>query len=413
MKKLLFSVAILAVAASCSKNEVPDAAPAAESAISFATLNNLARSANDAADQYQVYAAQEGVTAAWYIADYSKSEDDESLTNTYYWPTAATTTLEFMAFAPAPYTQGSYPITDADIADGTTVVSPNYLPTGSSTITEHDGSSVTYTGSYATENIAEGYIAFTFLSVDGSAELTAAAPCKTYTNADKGKYVPLEFHQLLSKIQVKLALDEEFATLGQYYLTGETYLTTKYKRGIYYLAVDERYPSDKVADVAAFADGDDQVYNFYDITYPTSATAATYDLKNQDLETEAGSVPADYSTNIIPQTASDVSITIKNLTIVNASGETVYDQAALNIDLVYNIQSLEDVQATYLQTEGTADTDDAYALLSSDVTGDRFDEGVWYTITLTLDPEDIYGTDVIEFTTTYQSFTTDAIGFTY
>ncbi len=106
MKKLILSAAVLAIVASCSTNEVTDVAPSMQSAIGFSTLNDrVTKAANEADDDYQVYAVSSSSDAtAFYITDYVSCGDAETAFEgesgiTYYWPTDGST-LAFYAYAP-------------------------------------------------------------------------------------------------------------------------------------------------------------------------------------------------------------------------------------------------------------------------------------------------------------------------
>ena len=83
MKKILFSVAALALVASCSKNEVSEPIGAKQNPIGFSTLNsNATRTANEGESNYTVYAQYSDASlmtsfpGAWYIEDH---EDRKSV----------------------------------------------------------------------------------------------------------------------------------------------------------------------------------------------------------------------------------------------------------------------------------------------------------------------------------------------
>ncbi len=107
MKKILLSVAILAVAASCSTNETVSVS--STNSIGFSTLNdrvtkvaNTNAAGTDGAttnSDYTVFAGLTGNTTGWYIDDATLSSDDIA-NGTYYWPSGSST-LDFYAFAPA------------------------------------------------------------------------------------------------------------------------------------------------------------------------------------------------------------------------------------------------------------------------------------------------------------------------
>ncbi len=107
MKRILLSVAILAVAASCSKNEVVETPQ--QNMIGFSTINDrVSKAANDSADDYTVFSAvktsADTYSDKWYIsqATVSTSEDGVDTANgTYYWPLDGNQTLDFFAVSPA------------------------------------------------------------------------------------------------------------------------------------------------------------------------------------------------------------------------------------------------------------------------------------------------------------------------
>ena len=106
MKKLFFSVALLAMVASCSKNEVLDNGTSSENQIGFSTLNSsVTRSANESKSNYTVYAqyttsGDNDSVEKWYIDDYEIDGVTDSPVNnkSYSWPIKS---LSFYAFAPS------------------------------------------------------------------------------------------------------------------------------------------------------------------------------------------------------------------------------------------------------------------------------------------------------------------------
>lgn len=108
MKKI-FIVAVAAIAfASCSQNEFEDTS-VGNREISFSNLNDKVtlRSANDASDNYQVYADWSGSSTEWFINAAINGTNNQAPT-TYYWP--ATGTVDFYSWAPATVTATStYP----------------------------------------------------------------------------------------------------------------------------------------------------------------------------------------------------------------------------------------------------------------------------------------------------------------
>lgn len=112
MKKILFSAAILAAVASCSKTEVTETYNSEE--IKFSTLNDrtTTRTPTDAeADNYKLYATTgiHSSATAWFIKDVTTSVGNgttaDVLANApYYYPAATAdgaVTVNFFAYAPA------------------------------------------------------------------------------------------------------------------------------------------------------------------------------------------------------------------------------------------------------------------------------------------------------------------------
>lgn len=171
MKKLLFSVAILAVAASCSKNEVVEALQT--NAIGFSTLNDRAtKAANDVetAVSYQVYAISGDNTDVWFINDVVSGEN-VAAKGPYYWPTSGEK-VDFYAYAPA---------TSTNITPGTAVAATPTIP-------------------------------LTYVVPTGAQEdFTVATPLKEYTSASASNYADFTFTHMLSKVTVEVKLSDAFA----------------------------------------------------------------------------------------------------------------------------------------------------------------------------------------------------------
>jgi len=100
MKKVLLLTAAIVVLASCSQNESELLKnPANE--IRFSNLNDrVTRAANDAGDDYQVY-AKSGVSGetTWFIDDVIDGGTNLAVGGPYYWPASAS--VNFFAYAPA------------------------------------------------------------------------------------------------------------------------------------------------------------------------------------------------------------------------------------------------------------------------------------------------------------------------
>ncbi|MFI3288338.1 MAG: fimbrillin family protein [Rikenellaceae bacterium] len=172
MKKILFSVAILAVAASCAKTEVVDIPQT--NAISFSTLNDrITKAANDDNADYKVYATQSDITGAWFMDDYVSCGSAETAyspeTKTYYWPTDGST-LDFYAYAPK--------------SSGT--ITPTVTPATA---------------------ISIAYV----VGEDADEDFTLAEPVKTQKAGTNEGVVNFEFAHMLSKVTVQVTLEEEFA----------------------------------------------------------------------------------------------------------------------------------------------------------------------------------------------------------
>lgn len=114
-KNFLFVAAVAAVLASCSQNEV-DQNALAQKQIAFSNLNDRATrasagyhdGANDAGDDYKVYASSSLDAAKWYIEDtvWGTNAGDEKKNKAqdgpYYWLNGVT--FDFYAYAPASLT---------------------------------------------------------------------------------------------------------------------------------------------------------------------------------------------------------------------------------------------------------------------------------------------------------------------
>lgn len=170
MKKIFIMVAAVMALASCSQTEL-DLTPVGQKEIKFSNLNDkvTTRAANDAEDNYKVYAAWSGGTD-WYINDIVDGTGvnvNKPQGGPYYWP--ATGTVDFYSWAPA---------------------------------------TVTATGTYPALSIA-----YT-VPANAAQDFTIAAP-KTGLSAGT---VAFEFAHMLSKISVKATLHQDLIDAG-YILT--------------------------------------------------------------------------------------------------------------------------------------------------------------------------------------------------
>ncbi len=102
MKRILLSVAILAVAASCSKNEVIDIPQT--NAIGFSTINDrVTKAANDSKSPYTVFSDANVTTDTdWFITELAveTGTSSDSANATYFWPLSKDETVNFYAYAP-------------------------------------------------------------------------------------------------------------------------------------------------------------------------------------------------------------------------------------------------------------------------------------------------------------------------
>lgn len=186
MKKILFSVAILAAFASCSKTEV-DEIVASSDLIAFSTLNDrVTKSATENSDSYQVYASYYGdvdtpTSSDWYFND--EVSDSDATASLHYWPTDGST-LNFYAYAPSSYSTTAVASTTG--VDGITI-------------------------DYAT-------------IADGTEDFTVATPVlnKTATVGATDNAVDLVFSHMLSKVTFNVVLSQNLLDAG-YELDEDTY----------------------------------------------------------------------------------------------------------------------------------------------------------------------------------------------
>ncbi len=176
MKRFLLSVAILAVAASCSKSEVTNLPQTNQ--IGFSTLNDrvVSKAANDSQSDYSVFAVNSKATTAWAINDYVTSA------------TSTTPADKTAAAAPAggPY---YWPLDDAKMSFYA------YAPDASANVTEvlTDATSIalTYT-----------------VPAAANEDFTVATPVLDQTSITNAGVVDFTFKHMLAKVTVKVILDE-------------------------------------------------------------------------------------------------------------------------------------------------------------------------------------------------------------
>ncbi len=291
MKKLILSAAMLAVCASCAKNEFEEIGKPA-TAIGFSALNSRAtKVANENADatnsNYTVYAAISGTTDAWFMADEkvtvatgaTTETADDATTNDYYWPTDAQT-LSFFAFAP-------------DASDDNVT----------SAATAATGLTATYV-----------------VDADAAEDFTVATPITGATYADPngaatgtvtaGK-VPLSFNHMLSKATMKVTLTDGTSTP-----TGYTCTFTS----IDFTAKNNQVVANVYAGTTTSVDvsGTDLTYNY---VIARSTTAATAFTGTQELFFAPHDATA--TTNV---TADGCTIVINGLKVMNASDLVIYNK---------------------------------------------------------------------------------------
>ncbi len=276
MKKILFSVAVLAAFASCSKNA--EVSMPQGDAIGFATLNNrvtkVANTNEDATNSdYQVYAKSSEVSA-WLIDEVVSSSDQIKSGNTYYWPQSPAT-VDFYAYAPA-----------TGVTEGTIEV----------------GTSIPLT--------------FT-VPADADTDFTVATPLIGATSSTMGVVdgkATLKFSHMLSKASFEVKLEENLANNHDF-----TFSAVKFT----------------VAKNAVTADAAAEVADGAKPAGTTSGTTATYDYNFASLDL-AKSFVAYNSLFFAPKTAgseteSGYDITLED--VVVKSGET----QIFSGDLVYKI----------------------------------------------------------------------------
>ncbi len=250
MKKIIFSLAIIMAAVSCSHNDVSNNSSTSADAISFSALKDrvMSKSATDNDDIYQVYATQEGVTTGWYINDNTTDGTSDLLTQTYYWP-ADGSTLTFFAYAPS----------GSDYIDDTSTASTEVA--------------FTYTvGTAATE------------------DFTIATPVVSQSSGD----VSLVFSHMLSKVSIDVSLTDDLTSAG-YTLSwdGDAVLSVATNSSSYtYTVGDAAIPTAVDAtsdtDIAYTGSGSTSTSAASFMIMPQSAVSCTIDLTGVSITDPSG-----------------------------------------------------------------------------------------------------------------------------
>ncbi len=310
MKKIFFSVAILAMFASCSTNE--EMLTSQSDVIGFSTLNNrVTRVANTNADtlssSYQVYAKSSEATAIdWLMVEVVDTTDAIVSGTDYYWP-ASPATVDFYAFSPEAGTDG--------VALGTVVYADD-------------------------NNISSIPLTFT-VPANAGIDFTVAAPIEgiTYNTADytngSGE-VQLGFAHMLSKATLTVLLDEDLDDEYSFNFTTATF--TVVNNVVTVNAVDTTGIEDVFdgwAPVAATLNGTDATDSI--------AYAYNFDFTNAEDETVLDSVITTTASNALffaPHIEDEVGATgcrikLSGVEIMaNANGSRIFSG-----DLVYDLDN--------------------------------------------------------------------------
>ncbi|MFI3302725.1 MAG: fimbrillin family protein [Rikenellaceae bacterium] len=274
MKRLILSVAVLALAASCSKNEVTEVSVSQQKVIGFTNLNDrVTKAANQDDEDYMVYAMSSTDATAWFMEEQVSGSGDtlDAITDgsVYFWP-ATGYTVNFYAYAP-------YESDNLDVAD-----------------TALDALTLEYT---VASTAAEDFTVATPI-IGADAENQGG----TSTNQTGG--VPLVFSHMLTKATIAVNIEE---ALTDYY-----YTFTSATLNV-------------VSDVVTVTLGNTT-------TAPVgvqTGSAASYTSSLTATEAEYTATPATSTAMLFaPQAAATAegqySVTLAGLTIYNASGTIVY-----------------------------------------------------------------------------------------
>lgn len=368
MKKLLLSAVILATVVSCSKNEVAETTPATASEISFSTLNDrVTKAANDNQANFYVFCRNSNTTSAtaWEFTDtYSTNVNAATSLSgtTHYWPTDGTN-LDFVAVAPAIY----------DYVEGDFVKDSRFVTTSDAADNiEH------------LDDYAGGEITFTFQSVDGQTDLTAARNMDVEPTSSS---VAFAFDHLLAKIIVKVSLLQDGSgvspsmdifTLNNGFDTAEEEgnLTVEFgvhtRRGIYTLNMDG---DEDISELVAADDNLRALPGFGYYTHPTNRQSLALAAVNSGIDV-----------NIVPQVSTGCTISLYDMLVTNTDSGTPYFTQGAGA-MSYTIQ------------EGAITT-----TADSSLESDYFHPGYVYVMNLVLDANS-FEISTISFTATCADWT--------
>ncbi len=338
MKRLFLSVAVLAVAASCSKNEVTEISASQQQVIGFTNLNDrVTKAANDASDNYYVYAKSTSDASSWFMTEEINGKTDGDATvddiksgNVYYWPSSST--VNFYAFAPAAANSTNLSVTDV-VADETLKLVYTVDPAAAEDFT-----------------VATPILAAYSTDQDGT----------TGTDSAPTSAVPLVFSHMLTKATVAVTIDGTSLPSYTYSFTGAT-LTVANETVTVSLANTVTSSNFAAAAVASDEDGTDSAKAETPYTLTTDGSTAYAAAAATSSATSASQALL-----FAPQPASGTEgtyyVTLKGLQIKNSNGSVVYG--------------------------GTAGADTKYLFSSTQV----FAAGTSYAITLTIsaDDEDLF-----------------------
>ncbi len=361
MKKLILSVAILAVAASCSKNEMTELAPSLQNEIGFSTLNDrvVSKAANDDDDDFRLFAHMQNSTVnEWFIKDYVEhaSDIDEKayapVGGPYYWPADGIySDIVFYAYAPYFTTGGNVVETTAKVDTSTTT-----------------DITLTYT-----------------VPATADEDFTVAAPVTATYDADDDKVyedaegasveddVPLVFSHMLSKVTFKVQLDDGVdGSMVNYYISYDDDTENAYSED-----GDDttEYNENDVLPTIDFTVAYNQIVVDADATVPTvtnnTATTVTAE-QTGDPTTSTYSGATTYM--IAPQDAANCEIQIKGISIriKNIHNSIFGDENSANLAPITLVGS--EVKTEDTNIPNTMTNTEAYAFLP----------GYHYTFTITI-----------------------------
>ncbi len=366
MKRLFFSVAVLATVASCSTNEVVDVASSSVKSIGFSTLNDRAtKVANKNADgsnsTYSVYAINAADDTAWYITKETITPADggDTSVNTYYWPAdGSASALDFYAFAPA---------TVLDVtkdADGVATDETNSVLDVEATATAGSSESITLTytvNSVASEDFTVATpVRDTFYAIADDADNSGDIDNEgdfcidgETTSATAGT-VSLVFSHMLAKATISVKLGEGLSSTG------------------FYIGLDG----------AEFNVVNDQVKVALDnATETPSVTAVAGSSATYAYDLAANAIPIARTTEELEE---DDSVAAENVTEIEGTQELMFapqaDTDICSIDLNGLVIVTKDGASTLVPS-----TNARYSFTNEEI---EFKSGYAYAITITIDGDD-------------------------